>query len=73
LRDGGSVKETLFEGILRELACGAAIKAGERLSLVEAQELIDQLMLQENPYSCPHGRPIIMKIGREELDRRFGR
>ena len=57
----------------RELACGAAIKAGDRIPLIEAQALVDQWMLQENPYSCPHGRPIVFAIDRAELDRKFGR
>ncbi len=73
LRSDGPVQETLYDGLFRELACGAAVKAGDRLPLAECQALVDQLMLQENPYSCPHGRPIIFAVEREELDRRFGR
>ncbi len=73
LREEADVGEALFDGILTELACGAAIKAGDRIPLLEAQALVDQLMRQENPYSCPHGRPIVFSIDREELDRRFGR
>jgi DNA mismatch repair protein MutL len=73
LREGGDVEEALFDGILTELACAAAIKAGDRIPLVEAQALVDQLMQQDNPYSCPHGRPIVFAIDRAELDRRFGR
>jgi len=73
LREEAGVEETLYDGILRELACGAAIKAGERLPLIEAQALVDQLMECADPYSCPHGRPIVVKLGREELDRKFGR
>ncbi|MCX6091977.1 MAG: DNA mismatch repair endonuclease MutL [Candidatus Bipolaricaulota bacterium] len=73
LREGGDVEEALFDGILAQLACAAAIKAGDRIPLVEAQALVDQLMQQENPYSCPHGRPIVFAIDRAELDRRFGR
>ena len=73
LREEGDVEEALFDGILAQLACAAAIKAGDRIPLVEAQALVDQLMQQENPYSCPHGRPIVFAIDRAELDRRFGR
>ncbi len=73
LREEVGVEETLYDAVLRELACGAAIKAGERLSLIEAQALVDQLMECANPYSCPHGRPIIVKLDRDELDRKFGR
>jgi len=73
LANEGSLDEPLFDRLLSELACGAAIKAGEPIPLAEAQSLIEQLMVQENPYFCPHGRPIVFNLGREELDRRFQR
>jgi DNA mismatch repair protein MutL len=69
----GSLEEPLFDRLLSELACGAAIKAGEPIPLAEAQALVEQLMALENPYFCPHGRPIVLSIGRDELDRRFQR
>ncbi len=69
----GSLEEPLFDRLLSELACGAAIKAGEPIPLAEAQALVEQLMALENPYFCPHGRPIVFSIGRDELDRRFQR
>jgi len=67
------LEEPLFDRLLSELACGAAIKAGDPIPLAEAQALIEQLMTLENPYFCPHGRPIVFAIGRDELDRRFQR
>jgi len=73
LQQGVKLKETLFDHIITELACGAAIKAGDRLSLDEQQELIDRLLTMENPYTCPHGRPIIFAISRHDLDKRFKR
>jgi len=69
----GSLEEPLFDRLLGELACGAAIKAGESIPLAEAQALVERLMALENPYFCPHGRPIVFSIGRDELDRRFQR
>ena len=53
--------------------CRAAIKAGDKLAAQEMQTLIDQLFATTNPYVCPHGRPILIKLSLEELDRRFGR
>lgn len=53
--------------------CRTAIKAGDRLSAPEMQTLIDQLFATGNPYRCPHGRPIVIKLSLDELDRRFGR
>ncbi len=73
LASEGNLKEPLFDRLLSELACGAAIKAGERIPLAEAQALVEQLMALENPYFCPHGRPIIFTVERDELDRRFQR
>jgi len=70
---GGDVREAVFDRMLAELACGAAIKAGEHVPLGEAQGLVERLMTLENPYLCPHGRPIIFPISREDLDRRFKR
>ncbi|MBE0643164.1 MAG: DNA mismatch repair endonuclease MutL [Bacteroidetes bacterium] len=53
--------------------CRAAIKAGDKLSAAEMQTLIDQLFATSNPYVCPHGRPIVIRLQLDELDRRFGR
>ncbi len=69
----GRVEETLFDRLLAQLACSAAVKAGERLPLEEQQDLVERLMTLENPYTCPHGRPIVFAISRQELDRRFRR
>lgn len=73
LQQGARLKEVLFNHLIAQLACGAAIKAGHRLSLDEQQELVDRLLTMDNPYSCPHGRPIIFSISRHDLDRKFGR
>jgi DNA mismatch repair protein MutL len=53
--------------------CRAAIKAGDKLNAAEMQMLIDQLFATSNPYVCPHGRPIVIRLSLDELDRRFGR
>lgn len=59
--------------VARVLACRGAIKAGQRLSPAEMQSLIDRLFATENPYICPHGRPIVLRWTTEELAHRFGR
>lgn len=61
------------DAIAKSFACKAAIKAGDKLNTVEMISLIDQLFAMQMPYVCPHGRPVLMKITLEELDRRFGR
>jgi DNA mismatch repair protein MutL len=61
------------DNLAKSFACKAAIKAGDRLNAAEMLVLIDQLFATQMPYVCPHGRPIVVKITVEELDRRFGR
>lgn len=54
-------------------ACKAAIKAGDPLTEEEMRVLVDRLFATENPFYCPHGRPIIINLSIEELDKRFER
>lgn len=71
----GSIGDLIKEKseIARVVACRGAIKAGQRLSSVEMQSLIDRLFATENPYTCPHGRPIVLRWTIEELAHKFGR
>jgi DNA mismatch repair protein MutL len=55
------------------MACKTAIKAGERLTHFEMKKLVSDLFDTENPYTCPHGRPIIFKMKKEELFGKFFR
>lgn len=55
------------------IACRGAIKAGERLSPEAMRNLLRRLATVENPYACPHGRPIIVQLSLTEIARRFGR
>jgi DNA mismatch repair protein MutL len=52
-------------------ACGAAIKAGQKLSDEEMNALLNSLFSSKNPYTCPHGRPTVVRISLDELSRRF--
>lgn len=65
--------EKLMEKWIFVLACRSAIKANDRLSILEMEELIMKLGNANNPYSCPHGRPTIIEISKKELDGKFGR
>ena len=56
-----------------ELSCKAAIKKHHQLSAELAQRLIEDLMACEVPHTCPHGRPVIKKLTRGDLERSFGR
>jgi DNA mismatch repair protein MutL len=55
------------------LSCKAAVKANHVLSNEEAKELIKELLTLENPYHCPHGRPVIVAMSQYELERKFKR
>jgi DNA mismatch repair protein MutL len=61
------------ERIAMTFACKGAIKAGQRLSENEMQELFDALFATELPHHDVHGRPTIVRLSRGELERKFGR
>jgi len=61
------------ERIAMTYACKGAIKAGQRLSPAEMQELFDQLFATELPHHDVHGRPTIVRLSGRELARKFGR
>ena len=61
------------EALAAGFSCKAAIKSGDKLSQEEMHSLIEQLFQTKMPYVCPHGRPIVIKLATDELDRRFGR
>ena len=63
----------LYEEMVARLACHQAIKANRVLSGSEMEALILQLAGLNNPYSCPHGRPTILRFTQAELERRFQR
>lgn len=66
-----------FDYLLEEwiylLACKQSIKAQATLSILEMEQLISQLSKTQNPYTCPHGRPTMVKMTQAELERRFYR
>ena len=54
-------------------ACKAAVKANDVLTMGEALALLKQLSYCDLPFACPHGRPTILNISMNEIERRFGR
>ncbi|MEO0072077.1 MAG: DNA mismatch repair endonuclease MutL [candidate division WOR-3 bacterium] len=73
LAHGDRQEITQKEVIAQKVACKCAIKANQILSQAEIETLINRLFACRDPYFCPHGRPTVIKITREELDRKFGR
>ena len=62
-----------IDNALVTLACKAAVKAGDTLDMKEMTNLIKELSEAKLPFNCPHSRPIIVEMGRDELERRFHR
>ena len=61
------------EESLITLACKGAVKAGDYLDETMIRALLKGLAQTQNPFTCPHGRPIIVRLENQELMRRFGR
>lgn len=55
------------------IACKAAIKANDYLSLEEMKSLVEQLRYIDEPFNCPHGRPTIIKMTLYEIEKKFKR
>ncbi len=70
--EGKALDETVLIRVAT-MSCKAAIKGNTIISETEARALIDELLLLDNPYHCPHGRPVMVKLSKEELDKRFNR
>ncbi len=74
-----SLKETTgnayspIDRIIMSMACKNAIKAGDTAAPEEIRELLERLMKTSTPYTCPHGRPIIITISKYELEKKFKR
>lgn len=54
-------------------ACVKSVKSGDKLHIVEIKKLIEDLKNTDNPYTCPHGRPVIIKMSKYEIERMFER
>ncbi|HOE95348.1 MAG TPA: DNA mismatch repair endonuclease MutL [Candidatus Sumerlaeota bacterium] len=63
----------LRERICARAACRAAVKAGDRLAPEEMQRLLHDLLGTADALRCPHGRPTLLLLTRDQLDRQFGR
>ena len=75
LADGisNSMTPELIDEKVASMSCKAAVKGNNRLSAQEADALIGELLLLENPYHCPHGRPTIIAMTQRELEKKFKR
>ena len=67
----GSIR--VIEEKIASMSCKAAVKGNNKLSVPEAEALIDELLTLDNPYNCPHGRPTIVTMSKTEMERKFKR
>ena len=65
--------QDIEEKFISTVACKAAVKANMKLDEREIRGLMDQLMLLENPFTCPHGRPTAMRLTKTEIEKKFSR
>ena len=61
------------EALAASIACHGAVRAGMSLSHEEMVEIINRLEKTENPHTCPHGRPTMLHLSSQNLERQFGR
>ncbi len=69
----GAPKSTLRDDIAASLACKAAIKINMKLTPEKMRWLIDRLLITTSPTTCPHGRPVILRLSMKDIERGFQR
>lgn len=68
-----SIAPDMIAEKVASMSCKAAVKGNSRLSYKEVEELIKELLKLDNPYHCPHGRPTIIAMTKQELEKKFKR
>ncbi len=68
-----TAKQEKEERFLATIACKAAVKANMKLTKEEVDSLMEELLKLPNPFTCPHGRPTVIKMSKYEIERKFSR
>ena len=68
-----TAKQEIEEKFIATVACKAAVKAHMALSKEEVESLLDQLLVLPNPFTCPHGRPTVIKMTKNDIEKKFSR
>ncbi|PKL74896.1 MAG: DNA mismatch repair protein MutL, partial [Candidatus Melainabacteria bacterium HGW-Melainabacteria-1] len=73
LRETGVAEARLeaYKLVCKTIACHSAVRAGDPLAHEQLVEIVKNWARTKNPYTCPHGRPILLKLSKDELNRRF--
>jgi len=69
----GAARATLRDEIAASLACRAAIKINTPLAVEKMQWLIDRVLTTSSPTTCPHGRPVILRLSTRDIEKGFHR
>lgn len=62
-----------LQWLYHSIACRAAVKAGNRTTARELQQLAERVLCEKDIYYCPHGRPVAIRLTRKEIEKQFGR
>ena len=68
-----TAKQEIEDKFLATVACKAAVKAHMALSKEEVDSLMNQLLRLPNPFTCPHGRPTVIKMSKNDIEKKFSR
>ena len=71
--EAAELSSELITDRIASLSCKAAVKGNHKMSVQEADALIEQLMELDNPYACPHGRQTMISMSKYELEKKFKR
>jgi DNA mismatch repair protein MutL len=63
----------MYESLAKQLSCKKSIKANSSILDIEVNELLQNLKSCKMPYTCPHGRPTLVKISTYEIEKMFKR
>jgi len=66
-------REERIKVLFSTAACKASIKAGEKLSYEYMREIVERLKIAKIPFTCPHGRPTMIRLSKKEIEKRFKR
>lgn len=69
----GRMKAEVINEKIASMSCKAAVKGNHKMTAMEAESLIAELLTLENPYNCPHGRPTIISMTKVEMEKKFKR
>ena len=68
-----TAKQEIEEKFIATVACKAAVKAHMVLTKEEVEQLLDQLLILPNPFTCPHGRPTAIRMTKNDIEKKFSR